>query len=234
MTNPVDDRGNVRIDFAWGNMPLQPNDKRVAGSGGTYGAYGSTEDVVSDYDGGYPRANVAIPSNILDVKLDDHVRATGDFELGIRPGWNGYPGYEPNSTGDGNYSTFINTVTTEYTFTPGTESGADFIFAILRGAAWSVAQEIGSIYIEGAPVYGEVMTVLRSKAQWTVRLLDSQQLIRGQYDVTPPLPFERELKPVNNSFNSASANFPLEGYRVTQINLDTRFNFINVNYIPLV
>lgn len=28
MTNPVDDLGNVRIDFAWGNMAMQPNDQR--------------------------------------------------------------------------------------------------------------------------------------------------------------------------------------------------------------
>lgn len=28
MANPVDDRGNVRVDHVWGNMPLQPNDAR--------------------------------------------------------------------------------------------------------------------------------------------------------------------------------------------------------------
>jgi len=28
MTNPVDDLGNVRVDFAWGNLPLQPDDQR--------------------------------------------------------------------------------------------------------------------------------------------------------------------------------------------------------------
>ena len=25
----VDDKGNVQVDFAWGNMPTQPNDDRV-------------------------------------------------------------------------------------------------------------------------------------------------------------------------------------------------------------
>lgn len=28
MTNPVDDLGNVKVDFVWGNMPLQPDDQR--------------------------------------------------------------------------------------------------------------------------------------------------------------------------------------------------------------
>lgn len=28
MTNPVDTNGNVKVDFVWGNMPLQPNDQR--------------------------------------------------------------------------------------------------------------------------------------------------------------------------------------------------------------
>lgn len=28
MTNPVDDRGNVKVDFVWGNMPMQPDDAR--------------------------------------------------------------------------------------------------------------------------------------------------------------------------------------------------------------
>jgi hypothetical protein len=119
MANPVDDKGNVRVDFAWGNMPLQPNDKRVAGSGGSYGAYGSTEgvDADPDFDAEYARAGIAIPSNILDVKLDDHVRATGDFELGLRPGWNGFPGYEPNTIGDGDYEVFVETSGGDITLT---------------------------------------------------------------------------------------------------------------------
>ena len=28
MTYPVDDAGNVRVDFVWGHMPMQPNDQR--------------------------------------------------------------------------------------------------------------------------------------------------------------------------------------------------------------
>lgn len=28
MSNPTDDKGNVKVDFVWGNMPLQPDDAR--------------------------------------------------------------------------------------------------------------------------------------------------------------------------------------------------------------
>jgi hypothetical protein len=58
MTNPIDDLGNVQVDFAWGNVPMQPNDGR-----GT---------------------------NVLDPVLDSH-------EI-VYLGWNGFPGYVPNTT----------------------------------------------------------------------------------------------------------------------------------------
>ena len=29
MTYPVDDAGNVRVDFVWGHMPMQPDQQRV-------------------------------------------------------------------------------------------------------------------------------------------------------------------------------------------------------------
>lgn len=39
MTYPVDDLGNPRVDFVWGQFPLQPNDQR-----GTYNAGNQTND----------------------------------------------------------------------------------------------------------------------------------------------------------------------------------------------
>jgi hypothetical protein len=33
MANPRDSRGNVRVDHVWGNIPMQPNDDRVANGG---------------------------------------------------------------------------------------------------------------------------------------------------------------------------------------------------------
>jgi hypothetical protein len=31
MANPVDSKGNVQVDFVWGNFPLQPDDARDSG-----------------------------------------------------------------------------------------------------------------------------------------------------------------------------------------------------------
>lgn len=31
MANPVDDGGNVQVDFVWGNFPMQPDDARASG-----------------------------------------------------------------------------------------------------------------------------------------------------------------------------------------------------------
>jgi hypothetical protein len=67
----VDDKGNVVVDFVWGNFPLQPNDARnvtPVNSGNTY------------------------PSGLLNYALDNHVIAES--------GWNGYPLYTPNTTGE--------------------------------------------------------------------------------------------------------------------------------------
>jgi hypothetical protein len=67
----VDDKGNVVVDFVWGNFPLQPNDDRnvtPTNSGNTY------------------------PSGLLNYALDNHVIA--------ETGWNGYPLYTPNDKGE--------------------------------------------------------------------------------------------------------------------------------------
>ena len=67
----VDDKGNVAVDFVWGNLPMQPNDDRnvtPTNSGNTY------------------------PSGLLNYALGKHVQAEA--------GWNGYPGYVPNDKGE--------------------------------------------------------------------------------------------------------------------------------------
>jgi hypothetical protein len=65
----VDDKGNVQVDFVWGNFPLQPN-------------YNRTDQ---------PILNTANYGTNLDFSLDNHVIA--------ETGWNGYPLYTPNTTG---------------------------------------------------------------------------------------------------------------------------------------
>ena len=60
MTYPVDDNGNVRVDFAWGNVPMQPDDQRTdlnadwvgdnnqsGDRGWTAPSYGATSDTLA-------------------------------------------------------------------------------------------------------------------------------------------------------------------------------------------
>ena len=83
--NSTDSAGNVRVDFVWGNYPMQPNDVRTDGTPvATVAA-----DAAQNYDwNGYSE----YPSARLDAALDNHVIAEAE--------WNNYPSFTP---GVGNY-----------------------------------------------------------------------------------------------------------------------------------
>ena len=73
----VDSSGQQTVDFAWGNLPMQPNDDRAAtisNTGGGSGDYGWS-------------ATTQVASARLDAALDNHVNAES--------GWAGYPAYLP-------------------------------------------------------------------------------------------------------------------------------------------
>jgi len=76
----VDDKGNVQIDFVWGNFPLAPNDDRTD----------------------KPILNTASYGTNLDFTLDNHVI--------VETGWNGYPLYTPNTTGSAAAGSYVNGV----------------------------------------------------------------------------------------------------------------------------
>jgi hypothetical protein len=86
MTNnvgdPTDSSGQVAIDFAWGNFPIQPNDDRagsVSNIGGGTGDYGWS-------------ATTQVASARLDATLDNHAI--------VEAGYAGYPSF---TAGIGNY-----------------------------------------------------------------------------------------------------------------------------------
>ena len=83
--NATDSAGNVKVDFVWGNYPMQPNDVRTDGTPvATVAA-----DAAQNYDwNGYSE----YPSARLDAALDNHVIAEAE--------WNNYPSFTP---GAGNY-----------------------------------------------------------------------------------------------------------------------------------
>lgn len=103
MTYPVDDAGNVRVDFVWGNFPLQPDDQRVntggegenittdgnwtviKETGSSTLAYGwDTLNFTTGDGGGYRQQTFT---------WDNHEIAT--------TGYSNYPSFIPNYLGDG-------------------------------------------------------------------------------------------------------------------------------------
>jgi len=77
----VDSSGNQKVDFAWGNVPMQPNEDRD-GSGAVV-----IEPANSDQNRNWS-GTVVYPSQVLDQALDNH--------LLVATGHNGYPDYLPN------------------------------------------------------------------------------------------------------------------------------------------
>jgi hypothetical protein len=72
----LDTGGNVKVDYVWGNFPMQPNDVRTEEAAGNFG--GSTGDY------GWS-ATTKVAGARLDAALDSHAIAEA--------GWAGYPGF---------------------------------------------------------------------------------------------------------------------------------------------
>jgi hypothetical protein len=84
--NATDSAGNVRVDFVWGNYPMQPNDDRTDG--------GTTTVVAADANQNYNWSGYSTrPSARL-------VPATSNNHTVAEAEWNDYPSFLP---GAGNY-----------------------------------------------------------------------------------------------------------------------------------
>jgi hypothetical protein len=74
----TDTSGNQKVDFVWGNFPMQPNDDRTDG--------GTTVVVAADAAQNYDWSGYSVyPSARLNAALDNHAVAEA--------GWAGYPDY---------------------------------------------------------------------------------------------------------------------------------------------
>jgi hypothetical protein len=103
MTYPVDDAGNVRVDFVWGHMPMQPDQQRV-------NTGGEGENITTD--GNWTVIKETGSSTLTD-SWDSLSFPTGDgggeryqtFEWGnhdmITEGYSNYPSFIANYAGDG-------------------------------------------------------------------------------------------------------------------------------------
>lgn len=101
MTYPVDDAGNVRVDFVWGHMPIQPDQQREGRN---------TSNQVTDGDW---TVSPEVGSDNLTSSWSTISFGTGDgdgsreqtFEWGINDiattGYSNFPSFLPNYEGDG-------------------------------------------------------------------------------------------------------------------------------------
>lgn len=117
MAYPKDDAGNVRVDFAWGNIPPQPNELR-SDQGTTFGGGAGDQGWDSTY---------YATSDTLDTTVTAYVGNPTQFfnvpsnHLAYVEGYQNFPEYLPNYAGDG-------------------DSGLEVIMPDLRGLTRAAAQ----------------------------------------------------------------------------------------------
>jgi hypothetical protein len=116
MTYPVDDAGNPRVDFVWGNMAMQPNDQRdvvTAGPEPLYpangeGNFGWDATFIYPSEGLYSSFTKALSigdkdgfNGAWDYVATRTVSVPADNHSVALTGYSNYPAYEPNYAGDG-------------------------------------------------------------------------------------------------------------------------------------
>ena len=91
--NLIDDKGNVVVDFVWGNFPMQPNDVRAENGGGLLDYTLDSHNIVEDGWNGFPLYTpndpgsqtggtdyITVP-NVLGSVATDAATLLGDLEL---------------------------------------------------------------------------------------------------------------------------------------------------------
>ena len=76
--NPLDNAGNVAVDFVWGNFPIQPNDLRTAGTPTATVTVGGSQNV------GWTTTST-VNSALLNYAYDSHAIAEANYS--------GHPGF---------------------------------------------------------------------------------------------------------------------------------------------
>ena len=103
MTYPVDDAGNVRVDFVWGHMPLQPDQQRV-------NTGGEGENITTDGNWTVIKergsSTLAYGWDVISFPTGDNNNSreqtiTWDNHEIATTGYANYPQFLPNYAGDG-------------------------------------------------------------------------------------------------------------------------------------
>lgn len=144
MAYPVDDNGNIRVDFVWGNMAMQPDEQR----GNSYDAAEYT------VEGGWATkrlvGNTSLATGWTEVsrrngdQSDDGNARYDIVEYGahdiINTGYSNYPAFIENYAGDGD--------TGLERLVPNIEGlSEEAAYAALSAAGWNETQNLGALYV---------------------------------------------------------------------------------------
>ena len=113
MTYPVDDNGNIRVDFVWGNVPMQPDEQRTDTNADWNNLHNQPEDR------GWSSRSYGVTSDSLnteytqrlsvgDQSQDDWWQEPDTRDVAVpsvhdivKTGYNNFPAFLPNYAGDG-------------------------------------------------------------------------------------------------------------------------------------
>jgi len=153
--NLLDTAGNVFVDFAWGNFPMQPNDERTTSA--DYTTAPSTAVVAANATGNYGWSGYTVyPSSRLNPTLSFHDMAEAK-----------YAGFPDLTTGDGAYISGVAYISVPNVLGLTTALAID----ALRDAGY----ETGNITTASAAanVAGVVTAAARTAGSTTITLTDS-------------------------------------------------------------
>jgi len=114
MPYPLDDNGNIRVDFVWGNVPMQPDEQRTddgadwnnnynqpGDRGWTAPSQGATSDTLNTtYDQGLSVGDKDGAGASWDDVTERLVVVPSTHDI-IKTGYNNFPAYIPDYSGDG-------------------------------------------------------------------------------------------------------------------------------------
>ncbi len=93
----LDTSGNIKVDFVWGNLPMQPDTERTGdGNATVIVANNATQN--KQWSGYSKKASPALTKTAIDVTLSGGLTSSvGNNHSVALNNWNGYPDYTPEA-----------------------------------------------------------------------------------------------------------------------------------------
>lgn len=93
----LDTSGNIKVDFVWGNLPMQPDTERTGdGNATVIVANNATQN--KQWSGYSKKASPALTKTAIDVTLSGGLTSSvGNNHSVAVNNWNGYPDYTPEA-----------------------------------------------------------------------------------------------------------------------------------------